>query len=143
MLNLNNIIQENSWQEVLSTDIDLIKTAQKAKIKTVATFNSNIPFFTTCEHLIANQGDVLFTSNQIGSNKLLSFSQNFIVYATTSQIVKDTGEGLTSIKNKFSGNIPSNISAVKNFTLTNDEGDFLDYGNTNSKNLYLLLFEDL
>ncbi len=143
MLNLNNIIQENSWKEVLSTDIDLIKTSQKAKIKTVTVFNSNIPFFTTCEHLIANQGDVLFTSNQIGSNKLSSFSQNFIVYATTSQIVKDTGEGLRSIKNKFSGNIPSNISAVKNFTLTNKEGGFLDYGNTNSKNLYLLLFEDL
>jgi len=145
MINLNNIIKENNWQEVLATDIDLIKTSKKAKIKTITTFNSNIPFFTSCEHLIANQGDVLFTSNQLGSNKLSSFSRDFIVYSTTSQIVKDTGEGLTSIKNKFSGNIPSNISAVKNFTLIDNDSmeDVMNSGNTNSKNLYLLLFEDL
>jgi len=142
-LHLKNILKENNWGEALCTDLDLLKVIKKAKIKSISTFKKNIPFFTTCEHLIANEGNVLFTSNQLGSNKLPSFTQDFIVYATTSQIVKNTGEGLTSIKTRFSGNLPTNISAVKNYTLKNNEDNFMDYGNTNSKNLYLLLFEDL
>lgn len=139
---LSNIIKENAWNQIMCTDIDLLKVSKLVGIKTIPSFNSNLPFFTTCEHLIANEGDLLFTSNQLASNKLSSFSDDFIVYATTSQIVKNTGEGLTSIKNRFSGNLPTNISAVKNYSLKNNEDSFMDYGNTNSKQLYLLLFED-
>ena len=143
IIHLKNIIQENNWQEVICTDIDLLKISKKTKIVTNTSFNSELPFFTTCEHLIANDGDVLFTSNQLASNKLNSFSNDFVVYATTSQIVKNTGEGLTSIKRRFSGNLPTNISAVKNYKIKNNEESFMDYGNTNTKNMYLLLFEDL
>ena len=143
IIQFNNVLKENNWDSVFCTDIDLLKISKKSRINTVDTSQVNIPFFTSCEHLIADKGDVLFTSNQIGSNKLPSYTQDFIVYATTSQIVKNTGEGLTSIKNRFSGNLPTNISAVKNYSLKNREEGFMDYGNTNSKNLYLLLFEDL
>jgi len=141
--NLSNIIKETNWNQIMCTDIDLLKIAKSARVKTLPVFNDKIPFFTTCEHLIANQGDLLFTSNQLASNKLSSFSDNFIVYATTSQIVKNTGEGLTCIKKRFSGNIPTNISAIKNYKININEEDFMDYGNTNSKSIYLLLFEDL
>ena len=61
-------------------------------------FKKSIPFFTTCEHLIADHGDILFSSNQLKSTKLSEFSENFIVFATTSQLVENTGEGLTGIK---------------------------------------------
>jgi len=142
-VHLNNILKENNWLEITCTDFDLLKITSKLAIKTNTQFSNKNPFFTTCEHLIANEGDILFTSNQIISHKLPSLSQDFIVYATTSQIVKNTGEGLTSIKKHFSGNLPTNISAVKNFTTLNNEEDLMDYRNTNSKNLYLLLFEDL
>lgn len=143
VLHLNNIIKENNWNQIICTDIDLLKIAKPTGVKTLSAFTPKDPFFTSCEHLIANEGDLLFTSNQLASNKLASFSDNFIVYATTSQIVKNTGEGLTSIKNRFSGNLPTNISAVKSYTIKKDEESFLNYGNTNSKKLYLLLFEDL
>jgi len=66
---------------------------------------------------------------------------NFIVFATTSQIVKDTGEGLTSIKTRFSGNLPTNIGAIKNYKVGSLEND-MNFNSSNSKNLYLLLFED-
>jgi hypothetical protein len=58
-------------------------------------------------------------------------------------LVKNTGEGLTGIKTNFKGNIPTNISAIKNYNINKNDDNFLNYGNTNSKNLYLLLFEDL
>ena len=56
--------------------------------------NQELPFFTSCEHLIADKGDILLSSNQLKSKKITEFSENFIIYASTSQIVKDTGQGL-------------------------------------------------
>jgi hypothetical protein len=53
------------------------------------------------------------------------------------------GEGLTGIKTNFQGNIPTNISSITNYKIDVDDDSFLTYGNSNSKNLYLLLFEDL
>jgi L-lactate utilization protein LutC len=105
--------------------------------------NTNNPVFLGCEHLVAENGSILFSSNQLKDFKISELSDNFIVYATTSQIVGNSGDGLTGIKMRYSGNIPSNISAIKNFNINSKNEDFMNYGNTNSKNLYLLLFEDL
>ena len=86
----------------------------------------------------------MFSSNQLSTHKLASLTNDFIVFAKTSQFVKDTGEGLTGIKtNCKDGSIPTNISAVKKYDLKIDDDNFLNYGNNNSKNLYLLLLEDL
>ncbi|MBS9774017.1 MAG: hypothetical protein KGV59_02505 [Tenacibaculum sp.] len=141
--NINNILLENNWKKLYCNDIDLLKLIANLDITIEHNFNGAIPFFTTCEHLIANEGSLLFSSNQLGYNRLNEFSKHFIVYATTSQLVKNTGEGLTGIKTNFQGNIPTNISSVKNYSIKESSDDFLDYGISNSKNLYLLLFEDL
>jgi hypothetical protein len=53
------------------------------------------------------------------------------------------GEGLMGIKTHFSGNIPANISSTTNYKIDVEDDSFLTYGNSNSKNLYLLIFEDL
>lgn len=140
---LNNIIQENKWNELVCLDKKLSEMTKKMDIKIKSDVNYSAPFLTTCEHLIADSGDILFSSNQIRSKKLALLSENFIVYATTSQLVKNTGEALTGININFKGNIPTNISAVKNYSLQKKDDNFLNYGNSNSKNLYLLLFEDL
>jgi len=140
---LSNIIQENSWQSIICNDGDLLKLIKTINIKTTDRFAEKFPLFVSCEHLIAENGSVLFSSNQLKEFKIAELSDNFIVYATTSQLVKSKGESLTGIKSRYQGNIPSNISAIKNYNLTHKDTDFLNYGNTNSKNLYLLLFEDL
>ncbi len=142
-LNLDNILRENNWQHIICNDIDLLTLTKKIDVKVENNYKQKLPIFITCEHLISNSGEILLSSNQIGSNKLPSLSENFIVYATTSQLVKSIGEGLSGIKINFRGNIPTNICSIKNYTLTNSEDNFLSYGNSNSKNLYLLLFEDL
>ncbi len=143
IINLENILKENNWENITCTDFDLLKITQQLKITSQDAPNNAIPFFTTCEHLIANKGDILFSSNQLGSNKISELSENFIIYATTSQLVKNISEGLTGIKTHFKGNIPTNISSITNYTIQKNNDDFLNYGNSNSKNLYLLLFEDL
>lgn len=141
--NLKHILQENNWNKITCSDFDLLKITKNLDINIQKYPSKSIPFFTSCEHLIANNGNILFSSNQLGSDKLTSHSENFIVYATTSQLVKDMGEGLTGIKTHFSGNIPTNISSTTNYNIDVEDDSFLSYGNSNSKNLYLLLFEDL
>ena len=54
--------------------------------------------FTTCESLIANDGSLLISSNQIAEKKLVELPENFIVFATTSQFVNTISEGLQGIK---------------------------------------------
>jgi hypothetical protein len=142
-LNLSNIIQENSWKTLSCNDYDLLKLVKAIKVETTEELNKKMPFFLSCEHLIAENGSILFSSNQLKEHKISELSENFIVYATTSQLVNTKGESLTGIKSRYQGNIPSNISAINNFNIDAIEEDFMNYGNTNSKNLYLLLFEDL
>lgn len=141
--NLSNIVQENSWETIICNDHDLLKLVKSASLKTTKKFKNNYPLFISCEHLIAENGGILLSSNQLKEIKISDLSEDFIVYATTSQIVNTKGESLTGIKTRYKGNIPSNISAIKNYNPNCEDKDFMSYGNTNSKNLYLLLFEDL
>ncbi|WP_024741395.1 hypothetical protein [Tenacibaculum maritimum] len=141
--NLKNILLENNWTNLICTDYDLVKFTNLLEVNVACRLSGKAPFFTTCEHLIASNGEILFSSNQLGSTKLSELSEHFIVYATTSQLVKNTGEALTGIKTNFKGNIPTNISAIRNYSIKKNDDNFMNYGNNNSKNLYLLLFEDL
>jgi len=141
---LKKILEENNWEDVLCYDSDLEKLLfiVEANAKTNQT-NNKVPFFTYCEQLIAENGSILFTSNQISETKLQDLPIHFIVFAKTSQIVKNRDDALTNIKLHYKKNIPSNISSVKNYNPNKKSDDFMDYGNNNAKNLYLLLLEDL
>lgn len=140
---LNQIIKENNWQKKngFIFDITLIKKLKNTGINTTNKISEASYFVTTCENLIANDGSLLISSNQIAEKKLIELPDNFIVFATTSQITDNIGEGLRGIKAKNKNKIPTNITTIKNFK-TVDEKDFLNYGSS-SKNLYLLLLEDL
>jgi len=140
--NTNLILQENNWTDKPGYfyDENLKERFKSLNLKTDSLKNASY-FFTTCENLIANDGSLLISSHQIAESKLTEFPNNFIVFATTSQIVSNIGEGLRQIKNKNSQKIPTNITTIKHFKDL-DEKDFLTYGSA-SKNLYLLLLEDL
>lgn len=141
--NLKNILLENKWKSILVTNPKLITFLNEKEIYIDQNHKKSIPFFTTCEHLIADHGNILFSSNQLKSTKLSEFSENFIVFATTSQLVQNTGEGLTGIKNNCKNALPTNISAVKDFEIDKEDDTSLNFGNSSTKNLYLLLLEDL
>jgi hypothetical protein len=141
--NLSDIFKENSWENIICNDYDLLKLIKTLNIKTTDNFSNKYPIFTSCEHLIAENGSILFSSNQLKEFKIPDLSENFIVYATTSQLVRSKGESLTGIKTRYQGNIPSNISAISNYNPNSESTDFMSYGSTNAKNLYLVLFEDL
>ena len=141
--NVKNILLENNWKSLLVTNPKLITFLNEKEIYIDQNHKKSIPFFTTCEHLIADRGNILFSSNQLKSTKLSDFSENFIVFARTSQLVKNTGEALTGIKTNFKNALPTNISAVKDFEMNKEDDTLLNFGNSCTKNLYLLLLEDL
>ncbi|MDO7170704.1 LUD domain-containing protein [Mariniflexile sp. AS56] len=142
-LNLQNIIEENNWDdaETLILDQNIKDKFKNCQLKSTIKISDATIFLTTCENLIANDGSLLISSKQIFEKKLPELPTNFVVFATTSQIVENIGEGLRGIKSKNRQKIPTNITTIKHFK-SNDEKDFLSYGSS-AKNLYLLLLEDL
>ncbi len=142
---LKNIIAENDWKDhpFFVMDQRLEEKFSKEGISFTNKASKSDVFFTTCEHLIAQNGSILVCSNQLNEKKLNELPLNVIVFATTSQLVESIGEGLKIIKKKYGHSIPANITTLKHF-LANEQNsdDFLTYGSS-TKNLYLLFLEDL
>ncbi|MGB1269443.1 MAG: LUD domain-containing protein [Flavobacteriaceae bacterium] len=139
--NFSDILKENNWNHnnVLCHDPTLRTRFDNFKLK----YNNQAPsfFLTTCESLIADKGSILISSNQIKEQKLDELPENFVLFATTSQLKETISEGLRAIKNNKEQQIPSNITTLKHFKSLK-ENDFMTYGSS-TKNLYLLLLEDL
>jgi hypothetical protein len=118
----DNILLENDWYEKECFCLDPNLQDKFKGFNLSFTRSGSAPFFlSTCEYLVANDGSVIISS--------------------TSQLIDTIGEGLRGIKFRNKQRIPSNITTIKNFE-TQKEGDFMSYGSS-TKNLYLLLLEDL
>jgi hypothetical protein len=137
-----NILEENDWfeSEALCFEPKLYSLLDENKL---LYDNPKEPkfFFGSCENLIAAEGSILFSSNQIKQFKPNELPDNIIILATTSQILESKSDGLRVIKKKYVTDYPTNITTIKYFEKVQEE-DFLTYGSC-AKNLYLLLLEDL
>ena len=137
-----NILEENDWFEgdALCYDTKLFSLLEENKLNFTNPTQPNF-FLAGCENLIADEGSVLFSSNQIKQKKPNELPDNIVILATTSQILETKSDGLRVIKKKYDKDYPTNITTIKYFEKVQDE-DFLTYGSC-AKNLYLLLLEDL
>ena len=138
--NFDLILAENEW---INQDILMIKSELKKEFNLNNNFSSSLEetkcFVTDCENLIASDGSIFISSNQINEKKLNEFPDNLIILSDTMKLKNNISEGLSEIKSK-SKNIPTNITTIKNFNVIKGDKDFLRYG-TSSKNLYLILLE--
>jgi L-lactate utilization protein LutC len=135
-----NILEENDWfeKEVTCFDPKIMHLLNDNRLEYKNVKNPTFSFI-TCESLIADEGSVLLTSNQIKQFKPQDLTTDIIVFATANQILENKTEGLRAIKNKYTKQIPNNITTIKFFKKPS-ENDFLTYGSV-QKNLYLLLLE--
>ncbi|MFL9842963.1 lactate utilization protein B/C [Flavobacterium rhizosphaerae] len=137
-----NILEENDWFECEALCFEpRLQPLLEENMLTYA--NSKNPKFllALCENLIADEGAILFSSNQIKQNKPNDLPDNMVIFATTSQLLHNKSDALRQIKQKYNKDYPTNITAIKYFEKAKEE-DFLHYGSV-AKNLYLLLLEDL
>ena len=137
-----NILEENDWfeSEAMCFEPKLHTMLDENKISYAKSSNPKF-LLASCENLIADEGSVLFSSNQIKQNKPNELPTNIVILATTSQILESKSDGLRVIKKKYDRDYPTNITTIKYFEKAKEE-DFLQYGSA-PKNLYLLLLEDL
>ena len=137
-----NILEENDWfeSEAMCLEPRLFKMLSDNKISFEKTQNPKF-LLASCENLIADEGAVLFSSNQIKQNKPNDLPSNIVIVATTSQIILNKSDGLREIKKRYTTDYPTNITTIKYFEKVKEE-DFLHYGSS-PKSLYLLLLEDL
>lgn len=138
----DNIMMENDWyeQDVFCINEQLCQKFDGFNLNFGKSNDAKF-FLSNCESLVSNNGSILLSSNQIKEKKLKELPYNVVIFATTSQIVDTISEGLRIIKHQSSGYIPSNITTIQDFE-TEKEKDFMSYGSS-TKNLYLLLLEDL
>lgn len=138
----DNILIENDWyeKEVFCIDDQLSEKFDGYNLN-FGTKERAAFFLSRCESLVADNGSILLCSNQIKEKKLQELPYNFVIFATTSQLVENISEGLRIIKNRSKNHIPSNITTIQDFEC-DKEKDFMSYGSS-TKNLYLLLLEDL
>lgn len=137
-----NILEENDWFECEALCFEPKLYSLLDENKLVYDKPQNPKFLlASCENLIADEGSILFSSNQIKQNKPNELPANIIIFGTTSQILESKSDGLREIKRKYDKEYPTNITTIKYFEKAKEE-DFLQYGSC-AKNLYLLLLEDM
>ena len=141
--NLLNIINENHWEKIVCINDDLKKVLTIIDTESITEIDNDYPFFTNCEHLISEDGSILFSSEQVREKKIVDLPEHFIVYAKTSQLVRNKSECMMGLKKNYQKGYPTNISSIKSYIPERVDEDFLSYGNNNAKSLYLLLLEDL
>ena len=99
--NIALILEENSWEKSQLICID--KTITKG-FKLEYSFSKKIKedsicLISTCEYLIADDGSILISSNQVAEKKLSELPNDIIILAKTDQLINNISEGLTGIKN--------------------------------------------
>lgn len=137
-----DILTENDWFEsdVMCFEPKLYNLLDENKLNYGSTENPKF-LLAGCESLIADEGSILFSSNQIKQHKPQELPANIVIVATTSQIKMTKSDAMSHITKHYNKNYPNNITTIKYFEKAKVE-DFLHYGSS-AKNLYLLLLEDL
>ena len=140
---LDNILLENDWYE---TEVCCLNKKLSQKFDgynlSFKTDNERASFMlTTCESLVADKGSILLSSNQLKGRKLWELPKDIVLFATTSQLVRNISDGMRIIKKDSKNGIPVDITTIRHFGNMKKE-DFMTYGNSN-KNVYLILLEDL
>ena len=139
---LKDIISENNWDEALSFEEEIGLLLNKIDISYSNKTGANSALFTTCEALIANDGSILISSNQLKGRKLSNLPYDFVILAKAERIIHDRSEGLGSIISRYGKNVPSGITTIKGPKTVTGTNNILDSGSlNNSKNIYLLLVE--
>ncbi len=131
---LHQIIKIEGIKSVFCCDRDLKNFLDVVKVP----FSDNLELFNdaafiTCEYLIAYDGRIMLSHNNIKHFHSSRLPEKIIVMANVSQIVSNLNEAMSKIKRN--GN-------VKNLTSISGNQNKLDAPSRNSTKLFLLLIED-
>ncbi|CAD7804448.1 hypothetical protein CHRY9390_01225 [Chryseobacterium aquaeductus] len=131
---LNQILKIEGVNSVFCCDKDLQNFLNVVKISHTPQLDaSNDAAFITCEYLIAYDGRIMLSHNNILHYHSSRLPSKIVVMANVSQIVNNLNDAMGKIKR--SGNI-------KNLTSISGNHSKLDTATNNNTKLFLLLLED-
>lgn len=135
----NKILLENNWQmeQLACLNPELAEHFNLTPSETIP--KDSAALLLTCEYMVANKGGMLICQHQIHNLTLDKLPEHLIIYADTNQFAPDVSEGMSLLKSKYFGDLPTNITTL-NVKDSSKENDFLTQGNS-SKNIYLILQE--
>ncbi len=116
------------WDQDLRNFLDVIKTPFSPELT-----EQNDAAFITCEHLIAFDGRIMLSHNNILHYHSSRLPEKIIIMANVSQITNNLTEAMMKVKR--AGNL-------KNLTSISGSQSKLDTPNKDNTKLFLLLLED-
>mgnify|MGYP003598816374 FL=1 len=116
------------WDQDLRNFLDVIKTPYSPELT-----EQNDAAFITCEHLIAFDGRIMLSHNNILHYHSSRLPSKIIIMANVSQIASNLNEAMMKVKR--AGNL-------KNLTSISGSQSKLDTPNKDNTKLFLLLLED-
>lgn len=110
---LKDILQSLSPDLIYCSDTKLQKFLKQLSYKYSATdLSAADVFFSRAEALIALDGSIMFSYDQIKSKKISDLPENIVVWSNPDQLVANRSVGLEKIRRSKQNNIPSNITCV-------------------------------
>ncbi|MDN3695292.1 LUD domain-containing protein [Chryseobacterium tructae] len=122
---INNLF---CWDKELQNFLNVVKTTYTSELQP-----SNDATFITCEYLIAYDGRIMLSHNNILHYHSSRLPDKIIIIANVSQIVNNLNDAMGKIKRN--GNI-------KNLTSISGSQSKMDSSSNSSTKLFLLLLED-
>ncbi|MEG0925647.1 MULTISPECIES: LUD domain-containing protein [Chryseobacterium] len=116
------------WDKELQNFLNVVKTSYTSELQT-----SNDAAFITCEYLIAYDGRIMLSHNNILHYHSSRLPDKIIIIANVSQIVNNLNDAMGKIKRN--GNI-------KNLTSISGSQSKMDSSSNSNTKLFLLLLED-
>ena len=116
------------WDQDLKNFLDVIKTTHSPELT-----QNNDAAFITCEYLIAFDGRIMLSHNNILHYNSSRLPEKIIIMANVSQIVSNLTEAMMKIKR---AGVPKNITSISG------SQSKLDAPNQDNTKLFLLLLED-
>lgn len=131
---LNKILKVEHISSVFCCDEDLKKFLDITKTPYTHTLNiNNESAFITCEYLIAYDGRIMLSHNNIMHFNSFQLPEKIIIIANVSQIVANLNEAMMKIKRR---------NNIRNLTSISGSKSQLDNPDKKNPKLFLLLLED-
>lgn len=128
IINTEGISSFFAWDEDLKNFLNVIKVPYTEALET-----HNDAAFITCEYLIAYDGKIVLSHNNIKHYNSARLPSKIIIMATVSQIVTNLNDAMGKIKR---------AGSVKNLTSISGNQNRLDTSSPVNQKLFLLLLED-
>ena len=131
---LNQIIKIEGIKNVFCADedlknfLDVVNTPYTSELDLL-----NDAAFITCEYLIAFDGRIMLSHNNILHYHSSGLPEKIIIMANVSQIVNNLTDAMMKVKRR---------ETLKNLTSISGNNSKLDTGNKDNTKLFLLLLED-